>query len=295
MISEQRWAGRLVWLVLAGSVLFLGARFYYRSTDDFRIAHITYENVPAKKIPLSMAEKHLLGRILEQPFTYVGKGAQSYVFASADGRYVIKFFKFKHLKPNWLVETIPSIGFLKDYKERNVARKNRLIEGVFSGYQIAYDLHREESGILFLQTKPESNQSVVLIDKAGFKHYVRLDQIPFIIQERAQSSKQMVEQALTAHQPELVKKRMRQIIALYLSEYRKGIIDRDHGVLHNTGFVGEKPIHLDVGKVSARKEIDQKGDLEIVHQRYSAWVKEHFPKYYEELSQDFHAAIEESF
>ncbi len=296
---DRKWAGRLVWVVLAAALLFFSSRVYYRLTDDFRLANITFE-MPANPewdIPsLSLPEQHLMRLILEQPFSYIGKGGQSYVFASADGQYVIKFFKFKHLRPNWLVEALPEIGFLKEYKESNIARKKRLIQGVFSGYRVAYEKHRSESGILFLKLNPQAGIYVTLHDKLGRKHHVNLEKIPFIIQEKARPTRDIIEAALNVGDLALVKQRMRQIVALYHAEYTKGIVDRDHGILHNTGFVGEKPIHLDVGKVSARPEINQpenrRADLEIVYQRYTGWLKNHYPHYYEELAADFHAAIE---
>ena len=83
--------------------LFGIARLYYRLTDDFRLANITYELPfkPSWKVPsLTKEEYSRLAQITNQKFTYIGKGAQCYAFASEDGEYVLKFFKFKHLKPN---------------------------------------------------------------------------------------------------------------------------------------------------------------------------------------------------
>ena len=55
---------------------------------------------------------------------------------------------------------------------------------------------------------------------------------------------------------------------MYISEYKKGIYDRDHGVMHNTGFVEDYPFHLDVGKFSKEESMRQvkfyKKDLERI-------------------------------
>jgi len=59
---------------------------------------------------LSDQEHQELAQILNQKFSYIGKGAQCYAFVSDDQLYVLKFFKFKHLKPNLLVDLIPSIA-----------------------------------------------------------------------------------------------------------------------------------------------------------------------------------------
>src|ERR1700722_581245 len=98
----RRWPIKFVWLILAGLLIFFPIRAYYRWTDDFRIANITHDIPyhPEWDTSLSHEELAQLKSILDQPFTYIGKGAQAYAFASEDGKYVLKFFKFKHLRPN---------------------------------------------------------------------------------------------------------------------------------------------------------------------------------------------------
>ena len=89
--------------------LFVAMRFYYAMTDDFRLQNISY---PEKMRPISTPyfatiDQQLLEPIFAQRFFYLGKGAQSYAFSSEDGVFVLKFFKFKHLKPNWLMQILP--------------------------------------------------------------------------------------------------------------------------------------------------------------------------------------------
>ena len=88
---------RWISFILLALVIFAGFRLYYRLTDDFRLSNMTYQ-LPFEapwKVPALTAEEHQqLGRILDQKFTYIGKGAQCYAFASADQQYVLKFFKF---------------------------------------------------------------------------------------------------------------------------------------------------------------------------------------------------------
>src|SRR5947199_6221017 len=90
-----------------------------RITDDFRLSGITHEmsiKDDWKIDPLNENEKARLRQIFAQKFTYLGKGAQSYAFVSHDNQYVLKFFKFKHLRPNFLLNMVPPVGFLNDWK-----------------------------------------------------------------------------------------------------------------------------------------------------------------------------------
>ena len=297
------WPKRLLCLTLIIVFIFFSARVYYRLTDDFRLSHIVHElpHNPDWEIPFSNQDRQLLGQIVEQPFTYLGKGAQSYAFISEDGKYVLKFFKFKHLKPSWVVNHLPEIGKLKKIKQKSVARKERQIQSVFSGYKLAYDLHREEAGLLYVHLNPSGNiaESVDLYDKIGRHFTLDLDQYIFVVQEYAVLNRDLMSKELKGGNLAAVKKRISQIIALYLSEYEKGIYDRDHGVLHNMGFIGERPIRLDVGKLSyapqMRERMNWEPDLMIVAMKYHRWMRETYPEHYDEVISYLEQELSEAF
>lgn len=301
MVSKtRRWPNLLIWITLALVVGFFAVRVYYRLTDDFRIANMTYEmphNPDWESPPLAPWQKHQLKKILAQPFHYVGKGAQSYVFVSADKTYVIKFFKFKHLKPSPWVEALPELPYIKEWRQANIARKERLLDSVFSGYKLAYDLHRDQAGLFYIHLNATSDLdlSVTLIDKIGRTHHLELDPIVFVIQENARTTRTVMSEAVGSGELALAKRRIQQIIDLYLTEYEKGIYDRDHGVMHNTGFVGDKPIHLDVGKLTKEPGMKRlevfRPDLEKIGTKFEIWAKGQSPEVHAEIK----TYIEEQF
>lgn len=292
----------LKWIVLAALFIFVLARIYYALTDDFRLSNITYA-LPYEEgwkvaEPLSDQEQEITG-ILNQPFTYLGKGAQSYVFASADGQYVLKFFKFKHLRPSPFIDALPSIGYLKKYKERQIARKERKLFGVFKAYKLAYDLDRSESGLIFIQLNTEDNpeRHVTLIDKIGIKRTLDLQNYPFILQYKGQTLRVVLNDLLKKGDIETAKKRLSQILDLYAGEYEKGIYDHDHGIMQNTGFIGDRPIHLDVGKLTREeamrdKEIAKKDALLVV-EKMMFWVSKNYPQYREQIADSLNRKIQQ--
>lgn len=126
---------KLIIAVAISSVLILivlAARLYLYLTDDFRLSNITYE-MPYQKEwqspPLTALEEEKLANILAQEFSYLGKGSQCYVFSSKDGRYVLKFFKFKHVRPHWIDQFLPSIDFLDSYKTETICAQIAQIVG----------------------------------------------------------------------------------------------------------------------------------------------------------------------
>lgn len=273
-------------------------RLYYTLTDDFRIANITHEipfhqewEIPA----LTSEQRAKFDQIVDQGFSYLGKGAQSYVFLSDDGKYVLKFFKFKHLKPSPFYNLIPHIGPLAQFHDREEKRKKQKLESVFMGYRLAYETHRQESGLFlihFNKTK-DLNKIVTIHDKIGLTNQIPLDDVVFIIQERGETLRTTLNNLLKKDQVSLAKQRIGQIFDLYISEYQKGIYDRDHGVMHNTGFVGENPLHLDIGKLSKDDHLKDpkvyRQDFDLIFHKISLWLSTNYSKQYPEMLEDMQA------
>lgn len=279
--------------------IFAIARVYFLLTDDFRMGNVVF-NLPHHiewETQLTEEKEAQVKDILSQEFYYLAKGAQSYAFSSEDGRYVLKIFKFKHMKPSFFVKMLPSLTMFEHYKTSHLKRKKVLLDRLFSGYLLAFERHREETGIVHIQlNKTEKfEQPIVLHDKMGFRHTVQPERLYFVIQEKAVQTEQVLRHALDAGNVALAKKRMHQIFELYHSEYAKGLSDSDIGVMRNTGFVGEKPIHFDVGELTLERGIEraevQLEDFEKIAAEFDAWFKTNYPKEYPEFVKELHMAM----
>lgn len=286
---------RYKWLFLIGvfAALFGAVRLYYRMTDDFRLSNMTYQlpfKAPWEAPPLTEAAHQKLAQILDQKFTYIGKGAQCYAFVSDDQQYVLKFFKFKHLKPNLFVDLIPSISPFKDYKLHTIERKKRKLIGVFNGYDLAYRENKKESELLYLHLVPTNhlNLEVIVIDKIGLEKKINLDEVVFLVQRKGETLRTRMNQLLKEEKLEEAEIAVGSIVKMYIGEYLKGIYDHDHGVMHNTGFIGSSPFHLDVGKLNKDEKMKDvsffKKDLEHVLWKIDVWIKAHYPQYYLRLT-----------
>lgn len=293
---------KLLWCLFIGLVLFGLARLYYVLTDDFRLSNIAQE-MPyqqAWELPaMTPSEEAFVQKLLSQKYYYIGKGAQSYAFASEDDRYVLKFFKFKHLRPSWFQEMLPSIGPLKDYKEKQTARKQRKLYGVFDGYKLAYDVDKEASGLHFVQLNVENNpqRTITVTDKIGLERTVELASVPFVLQDKGRTLRDVIRKLLVRGDVVIAQKRFNQILDMYASEYAKGIFDHDHGVMCNTGFVGDRPLHLDVGKLMRNMGMLQKDvarhDMMLVIASMEEWVKKNFPDNFQAISDSLRQKVNE--
>ena len=275
-------------------LLIFGAfRLYYRLTDDFRLTNMTYRlpfEAPWEAPLMTDGERAELSRILNQKFTYIGKGAQCYAFASEDQLYVLKFFKFKHLKPNIFVDLIPSITPFNSYKQSCIDRKKRKLIGVFNGYDLAFRENREGSELIYLHLVPTTDLHLkaTVVDKIGMERTIALDDVVFLIQRKGETLRTRMNRLLKEERLQEAEAALAAIVNMYLSEYRKGIFDHDHGVMHNTGFIDDRPFHLDVGKLNKDPHMREvnffKKDLEHVLWKMDVWVKRSYPQYYPQVS-----------
>ena len=180
-------------------------RLYYRLTDDFRLSNISYQlpfEAPWQVPQLTSNERSQLSQILNQKFFYIGKGAQCYAFASEDDQYVLKFFKFKHLKPDLFIDLLPSIPPFKSFKQNCIERKKRKLIGVFEGYDLAYRENRHGSKLFYLHLVPTQtvHQKATVVDKLGLEKQINLDDVVFLVQSKGETLRTRLQRFLNEGQ-----------------------------------------------------------------------------------------------
>lgn len=276
---------------------------YEEVTGDFRIANITYDlpyQAAWDSSPLDVKEQARIDQLLDQPFHFLGKGNQSYAFESQDQKYVLKFFRFKHLKPSWFLEWMPAIPFLAEDQKKKERSKQKRLERVFRSYKIAYALDQDNTGVLFIHLNRSKHlqQTMTVIDKLGFKHSVELDSTIFILQEKGRICKEVLGELLKKRKVSETKQKIRALLDMYVSEYKRGLYDKDYNLMHNTGFLNEKPFRLDAGRLHYCEEMKIPSiyisDLEkIAATRIDKWLKSYFPAYRQEILRDVEEKIQE--
>ncbi len=267
---------------------------YDRFVNDIRTSNITQElpyHTEWEVTPLSEHEQKILDNILNQKFTYIGEGGQSYIFASADQKYVLKLFKYKRFRPAWYLHVLPEISLFSDFRHNHIKSRAKKLTTVFNGHQVAYEKNKEGSALIFVQLNaPHIPKAATLIDKLGFEVQVNLGETAYVLQEKGEMLRLVFPRLLKNGQIDLVKERIGQILEMYLSEYNKGIYDDDHGVMQNFGFIEGKPFHLDVGKFKINDDFKNpeiyQEDLLKVAERMRLWFRKYYPQYYEEIVTD---------
>jgi hypothetical protein len=223
--------------------------FAKRFTYGFRVAkmhlifphHAEWETEPNESV----------NEILQQPFHFIGKGAQCYVFESKDGLYVIKLFRYDQ----------PRI-------DEKVIR-------LFDACKIAYDSLQEETGLVYIHLNPTPMGLPPLrcTDAIGRRYKFCLDKTRFAVQKKAKAFRETLEEA--KQNPVEMKKRIDEFLALLQSRAAKGVINTDPQLSRNFGFLENRAIEFDFGSYRFSPEIDRKSEMKRYTNRLRGWLKGH--------------------
>jgi hypothetical protein len=275
-----------LFLILAICACYAAGRLYYRVTGGFTMSNIEAEipyNAKWDMHPLSSSEKEEINQALNQPFTYLGKGCQAYVFASNDGQYVIKFFKYQRFRPQAWINLFTFLPSVANYQVVKAQEKNEKLNKVFTSWKIAYEVLKNETGVVYvhLNKTPEWNQFLTIRDKMGFFHRVDLDQTEFMLQKRATMLCPTIDQLMAKDKTEEATLLIDRLLTMLLLEYGAGYADNDHALMQNTGVLNGFPIHVDVGQFIHNASVQApkvyKQELYDKTFQFHRWLKESYP------------------
>ncbi len=212
-------------------------RFCHKQTDGFTINNILapatakVEHALTPPTPEKAAE---IGQILDQPFTFMKSGGQTYAFLSQDGKYVLKFFKNHHLR------TIP---WIQPQEKQEI---------FFQSCKIAYQEMHEETALLYTQLNRSAwwNRKITLVDKIGISYQVELDELRFMLQKRATLAFPRLKELVKQGKKEEAKSVISSILNLLALRSQKGVKDLDGGLKRNIGLVENHAIEIDIGSFS---------------------------------------------
>lgn len=256
----------IIVLIFAAFALWGAGRLYFTLTDGFMESNVRYPlNMPLKKA-------HPVPE-LDQPYHYLAKGCQAYVFLSEDGKYVLKLFKFKRFHEPFLLAY-----FNFPYLVAKRKQKEEALHFALQAWQVAYDKLPTESGLLYVHVNPTTglNQHIVFYDKIGLKYVFEADNTVFMLQHRAEMMIPWIEEKMAAGETSSVQAFLHELIFMLKGEYLKGVNDADLALMQNTGVYQGHPFHIDVGQFYL-EETNWKEELFLKTYELRDWLKTHYP------------------
>lgn len=232
-----------------------------KKAPDFSIRAI--ETIFPSEPRWASSKEEGIEAILRQRFTYLDAGVQSYVFLSEDKRYVLKFFK----------------------QGRHSKRPDKR-EGAFTSYKIAYDLLREETGLVFLHLVPQDGFSAqtTLVDHLKHEHTVELGNFEFLLQKRADLIEPTLAKKMEEKKEEEAKQVIDALFAFFHDRLDKGVLDDDPKIPINLGILEGKAVQIDIGRFSipASPRMFKADYAQFLKKNaeFGAWLKKDYPSLY---------------
>lgn len=298
----KRYSNTIIAGILLTSVLWGAGRAYFSLTDGFWVSNIISDLPvdPAREVrPLLPEEEKIWADVAEKPWHYLGKGCQSYVFESDDGKYVLKFFKYQRYRPHFWLEAISFLPPVQDYLAKKHEKKMKKLNFFIHAWKVAFDELNTESGVVFVHLNKSDNlkKTFTLYDKIGLKHTLPADNLEFLIQRKADMLVPWIQREVAQHDLPKVKRLLDDLVEMFVDEYSRGLSDNDHALMQNTGVFHDKPFHIDVGQFTQEERFKNPRlwHEELYKKTYNfrLWLLKNYPELGEHLQNHLKATIGE--
>jgi len=291
--------------IIAISLLLLVAigsgSMWHRVTAGFGLNKIQFDlpTNPDWDFHLSKTSFGQVQDILDQEFTYLDKGRQSYVFESADGNYVIKFFRYHLVRPRLRHYFLQLFKQFREYGSYRILGKRHQFEGWMDSYSLAFRELKEETGILYMHltnTTSRHNKQITIRDRLNRKYTLDADKVGFLIQKKVDLLYDRVLELTKAKDFDNLARVMKAYLSTVASRYQKGIKNKDHAWTHNYGVYGFDEVYeIDVGRYCPKKIDKNYSHFQTTLIRFTLPIQEYLKANVPEFMETFdHLLIEEA-
>ncbi len=245
---------RLLFILAIGLGLFTAG--IWRLSDGFSLSKMSAPLPHDARFEVHSPTTFQVRQLLSQPFYYMGKGSQSFVFESADKQYVLKFFRLSRYRLPAFQEALPLPPFLAEIQNKRIKEKRLKQDKLFASCKLAFEELNEECGLVYMHlNKTRSlHQEVTLYDNLGRPHSIAIDEYAFMIQRRGETLYSYLGKLIKKGETDEIQHAVLQLSALLDSRLEKGIADKDAEIHKNSGFLHGKPLFIDVGQFSKEPE-----------------------------------------
>lgn len=233
--------------------------------------------------PLTESQKELIEKLSKQTFSYLASGKACYAFVSEDQKYVIKFFKQKHMYPNPLYNKIPLPTKYRNLADQKKITRHMLREKTYKSYLIAYTVLKEETAtqLLHLNKKKVIHKKFHFTDQHGEKFTIRLDKMEFLIQKKASPIFDTITEYMQKNQVEQAKNIIDDILSHVNKRSLKGVSDSDLNCENNLGVCDGKIVEIDIGEFtidsSSQDQYIVLKEMKETTNDLKKWLTYHYP------------------
>lgn len=207
-------------------------------TGGFRISKLMRAK---EKLPFpEEISSYEMKKIFSQPFKYLDRGTQFYVFESEDQKYVLKLLREDRLSAK-LVDRVLSNPEKKDRMKKKTTQFKQAC-------QLALKILPNQTGMVFVHLQTSENLPIIyLIDRFQFRHLVDINQYCFVLQKKGVLIKAALEKAQRYNDSGKAKKIIHSFFQTILNRTQNKISNSDPNLFENFAVLNETVMEIDVG------------------------------------------------
>jgi len=235
----------------------LVGRIWYFCKDGFNVNRLHYSLPFDQKLQNENVDR--LSVLLNDSYHYLGRGRQCYVFASSDGRYVLKLPRFDRYCLPFFWQAMPS-SFMSSYKKSLYDGRQERLVFTLESFRIAANLLQEETAVVYLHLHRTNSlpRQFVIYDRLNRPFAIDLNQTAFALQEKKAIMMPLCIKAFKDRNSKAAKKMLLSFLEIIDVRAQKGIFNRDPSFLKNFGWDGEKSVQIDIGSFWRRSDLSKK-------------------------------------
>lgn len=255
-----------------------GLKCYDKIVDGFYLYRIKGPSILHTRTPSFDKDILLVNKALDQPFNYLASGSQSFVFISADKKFILKFFKHYRWKTPFYISWIP---FLKE------SWTKRRVDGLKATYQsclFCIEEFKQETALIYMQLNPSDTiqKTIKLHNRLGKSYSISLNEMSFVLQKYAEPTSEHLLKLKALKEDATAKLHIRALFTNILQKRTKGFTDKDPNFLNNFGFVNGEAVSVDVGGLIKDPKKDNSyfcnHELKKVARTLLPWLQKHYPE-----------------
>ena len=221
-------------------------------------------------MPLTPEKSKEIHKILGQSFTYIDQGSTSEVFASEDGKYVIKVFLNKSYKSKSR-KHIPLLGLLAGYRK---TCKMKFLRA--SACLNAYGMLSHGTALTYYHLAPTEHfhMPLRLVDQKGDVKFLDLDKETYYIQKKAVVAGEYIQRCVEKGDLARAEKAIADLLEFTMHLYRQGIVMVDLQFTSNFGFIDDLPVRIDIEHLCFKESWKKKygPHLKIQLKEFRSWI-----------------------
>lgn len=268
-------------------------------TYDKIVGKVAYDSAWDLKMDATQIAE--IQKAFSQPFYYLQKGRQAFVFQSQDKQYVIKLINHDRFRYSDILNALPLPPILDKNRKAKKEKKKERPKNNFDSYKLAFEEYKEQTGLIYVHLNPTDiwKKKLFILTRFGKAYQIDLDTTHYILQKRGKTLFKYLDKVMQKKGEKAFQRGLDEFIALLIQRCNLHIVDDDLNVGENFGFVEDKAIIFDIGRWKKDEALSEyenyRQEAYKISKMLRRWLEKNYSKQLAYFDQKLEDSIDQVF